>query len=75
MAKKKNFPRTLFAFETTDIADDPIIITAETPEDISEEYADQPVAVYQLIAVGKLNVEKSVDAKPVKKISVGRRSR
>lgn len=73
MAKKKSFPKTLFAFETTDIADDPIILTAETPEDISEEYADSPVAVYQLIAVGKLNVEKSIDAKPVKKISIGKK--
>ncbi len=72
MAKKPKFPKTLFAFETTDIADDPIILTAETPEDISEDYADSPVAVYQLIAVGKLNVEKSVDAKPVKKLKVGR---
>lgn len=86
MPSKKTFPKTLMVYETTTIADDPIMLCAETPEDISEEFADQPVAVYQLLAIGRLSVEKQVDArvvqkfdikldKPKKKISVGRRSR
>lgn len=72
MAKKNKFPKTLFVHRVDTFDDDEILITAETPEDIDEEHADQPVAVYQLIAVGKLNVEKSIDAKPVKKLKVGR---
>lgn len=72
MAKKNKFPKTLLAYSTEDIDDDPVLLCAETPEDISEDFADAPVGVYQLIAVGKLNVEKSVDAKPIKKLKVGR---
>jgi hypothetical protein len=71
MAKPK-FPKTLIVHCATDLGDDPVYLTAETPEDISEDFADEPVAIYQLLAVGKFNVEKSVDAKPVKKVRVGR---
>ena len=70
MAKKKSFPKTLMVFETTDVADDPILITAETPEDIPEEFADQPVAIYQLLAIGKLSVEKQVDARVIQKFDI-----
>lgn len=63
MAKEK-FPKKLLVFRTVD---DSILICAETPEDISEEYADKPVAVYELVALGKFSVEKQVDAKLVKK--------
>jgi len=72
MAKKNKFPKTLIAFNTTDLGDDEVLLCAETPEDISEEFADQPVGIYQLIAVGKFNVEKSIDGKAVKKMKVGR---
>lgn len=70
--KTKKFPKTLLAMRVDTFDDDDVITVAETAEDIGEEFADKPVAVYQLIAVGKLNVEKSVDAKPIKKLKVGR---
>ena len=66
MAKKK-FPKKLIVIETDDLGDYPILICHETPEEIPEEYADEPVAIYELVAYGKFSVEKQVDAKLVKK--------
>jgi hypothetical protein len=67
---KKRWPKTLLALRV----DDDFIGVSETPEEISEEYADEPIGVYELIAVGKLSVEKQVEAKPVKKrVVVGKR--
>jgi hypothetical protein len=60
---KKRWPKTLLALRV----DDDFIGVSE----ISEEYADEPIGVYELIAVGKLSVEKQVEAKPVKKRVVG----
>lgn len=68
--KKNKFPRTLLVMDVSEDRTDPTYIGSETPEDISEDYAGDPVAVYELVAVGSLSVEKQVDAKPVKKVSV-----
>lgn len=69
MAKK--WPKKLVVVLDSD--GDPMAF--ETPEDIADQLADEPIAIYELIAVGKFKVEKSVDAKLVKKIAVGRSSR
>jgi len=66
MAKPK-FPKKLIVVRANDTTEEPYLFCAETPEDLDEDFADAPVAVYELVAVGKFNVEKSVDAKPVKK--------
>lgn len=64
MAKKNKFPKKLIVILDSE-GETPIAF--ETPEDISDQLADEPAAVYELVAVGKFNVEKSIDAKLVKK--------
>lgn len=69
MAKRKHkhaFPNQVLVIKATDIADDPVLLCAETPEEIGEEYEGEVVAVYELKAIGKFNVEKSVDGDLVK---------
>lgn len=56
------FPKKLLVVQA-----DEVLICHETPEEISEEFADEQVAVYELVAIGKFSVEKQVDAKLVKK--------
>lgn len=66
MAKsRKIFPETLLVYSA--FSDDEILLAAETPEDIQEMHADRPVAVYKLHTVGKLVVDKHVEAKPGKR--------
>ena len=67
MAKKDKFPQKVLVIQATDIGDDPVLLCAETPEEIGEEYEGETVAVYELVAIGKFSVEKQVDAKLVKK--------
>lgn len=62
MAKKK-WPQKLIVA----LMDDDTPIAFETPEDVSEDFADEQVAVYELVTIGKFRVEKQVDAKPVKR--------
>ena len=64
--KKSKFPSKLIVVRTSDFDDDDVMICHETPEDIDEEFADQPVAVYELVALGTFTVDKQVDAKLVK---------
>ena len=64
---KHRWPQKLLVVKTTDTSDDPILICYETPEEIPEEFANEPVAVYELLTTGTFNVEKSVDGKPPKK--------
>lgn len=66
---KDKFPRRLLVVRTTDTSDDPILICYETPEEIPEDFADEPIGVYELVTTGKLNVEKSVDGEPPKTIT------
>lgn len=67
MAKKDKFPKKVLVFKTTDITDEPILLCAETPEEIGEEYEGETVAVYELVTTGKFSVEKSIDGLPPKK--------
>jgi hypothetical protein len=57
----KRWPKKLIAVKL----DDGTIIVSETPEDISEDFADEPIAVYELLAIGKFRLERHVDAKLV----------
>ncbi len=66
MAKKNKFPKTVFGVRTTDLGDDPVVIVFESLDEIPEEYADQQVGVYELRAVGKFEVEKSINGKALK---------
>lgn len=66
-SKKQRFPKKLVVWNTIDRAEDQILLCAETPEEIGEEFDGDPVAVYELVAVGKFSVEKQIDAKLVKK--------
>jgi hypothetical protein len=68
MAKRKKMPKTLLAFRL----DDDTIVCGEHVDEVSEDFAGEMVGVYELRAVGKLNVEKSIDGKAVKKMKVGR---
>ena len=61
MAKK--FPKKLIV-ALADEGEYPLAF--ETPEDMNEELADEPVGIYELVAVGKFTVEKQVDAKLIK---------
>lgn len=72
MAKKNKFPKTLFVFHATDVGDDPILISSNSPEAIGEENAGEPIGVYELIAVGKLEVEKTISGVAIKKLKVGK---
>jgi len=62
---KASFPKKLLVVRT----DDTYLMTYETPEDISEFLidADQDVAVYELVTIGKFTVEKQVDGPPPKR--------
>lgn len=68
--RKPKFPKTLIVHRVADIDDEDVLITAETPEDISEEHADQPVAIYQLLAIGNFRVEKCIDGRVVQKFGI-----
>jgi len=63
MAKKKKWPKQLIAMRM----DDDTIVVGETPEEISEDFADEPVGIYQLVTTGKFEIEKSINGKPIKK--------
>jgi len=60
MAKKNKFPKKVFVFHSTDIGDDPILICAESPDEISEEYGVDIVGVYELVDTGKFKIEKTI---------------
>lgn len=63
--KKNKFPKKLLVVIEEE-GDEPYFISYETPEDISESFAGQSIAVYELVTVGKFTVEKQVDASPPK---------
>lgn len=67
MAKKKKnkFPKRVFVFHSTDIGDDPILICAESPDEISEEYGVDVVGIYELVETGKFKIEKTVSSKEI----------
>lgn len=60
---KKRWPKKIIVTHL----DDGTLIASETPEDISEDFADEPIAVYELVATGKFRVERHVEAKLVNK--------
>lgn len=62
---KKKFPKKLIVVLDSD-SDGVTPIAFETPEDISDKLADEPIGIYELVAVGKFTVEKQVDAKLLK---------
>jgi hypothetical protein len=57
--KKPKFPKRLIVIMDSE-GETPIAF--ETPEDISDQLADEPVAIYELVTTGKFNVEKSINA-------------
>jgi hypothetical protein len=59
----KKWPKKLIMVAFTD-GDERTLMGVETPDDISEDFADKEVAVYELVTVGKFSVDKQVDAKP-----------
>jgi len=59
--KKNKFPKKLLVVIEED-TDDAYLIPHERAEDISESFADKPVAVYELITIGKFTVDKHLDA-------------
>jgi hypothetical protein len=62
---KKSFPRKLLVVREED-TEEPYLIPFETPDDVSEDFAGQDIAVYELATVGKFTVEKHVNAQPLK---------
>lgn len=68
--KKSPFPKTLMVYEVGTIDDTKVLATAETPDDIDEEFDGEPVAIYQLLAIGQLEVDKQVNGRVIQKFDI-----